>query len=108
MNDSWMKYASNPKGFTVKKWLSSLLESRYAPFDNIAERIGMSLVTDQDLKEFGQLLSTIYECGYLRAMQQTKKQLDEMGIKVRIVNNPQSLKSGDTGEGEQETKKPED
>lgn len=108
MNNAFMKYASNPKGFTIRRWLLDLLENRYAPFDNIVERIGSSLVTEQDLKEFGGLVTAIYERGYLRAMEQTKKQLDEMGVKVRIVSADQSLKSGDMGEGEQDIKKPPD
>lgn len=106
MNNSFMKYASNPKGFTIKKWLIELLEGRYVPFDDLVERLGASLVTDKDLEGFGQLVNTIYECGYLRAMNQCKKQLDEMGVKVRVVSATQSLKSGEVGDGEQDTKKP--
>lgn len=108
MNSSFAKYASNPRAYTIRKWLLELMESRYTPFDNLVERVGASLVTDLDLKEFGQLVSAVYECGYLRAMNQCKAQLDELGIKVRVVPASQSLKSGETGEGEQETTKPPD
>lgn len=103
-----MKYASNPKGFTLKRWLIELLEARYTPFDDLVERLGAALVTDRDLQGFGQLIMTVYECGYLRAMNQCKKQLDEMGVKVKIVAADQSLKSGEIVDGEQETKKPPD
>ena len=108
MNNAFMKYASNPKGFAIKKWLIGLLETRYTPFDDLAERLGASLITDKDLREFGELINTIYECGYLRAMEQCKLQLDEMGVKVKVVRADQSLISGELGEGEQETTTPPD
>jgi len=108
MNSNFAKYASNPKAFTIRKWLLELMESRYTPFENLVERVGASLVTDQDLKEFGQLVASIYECGYLRAMNQCKNQLDELGIKVKVVPANQSLKSGEIGEGEQDATKPPD
>jgi hypothetical protein len=106
MNQNFMKYASNPKGFTIKKWLAELLENKYTPFDDLIERIGMSLVTDNDLQSFGKLVTTIYESGYLRAMNQCKKNLDDMGIKVKVVPADQSLKSGEMVEGEHETRNP--
>ena len=84
--NNFLKYASNPKAFTVKKWLHQILENKYHNYESLAERVSTSLVTDKDLEEFGKLLADLYEAGFLKAMNQYKEQMDNLGIKVKIMS----------------------
>lgn len=84
MNNNFMKYASNPKSFTLKKWFSDILKEDHLKHDLIIERISHSLVTDKDLQDFGTLISEIYKTGYFKAVNEYKDKLEDMGIKTVI------------------------
>lgn len=73
---------ANPRSYTAKRWVSDLLQERYAEHDQIVERIATSLVTTKDLQDFGNLLSQIYEVGYRKAIDDNKKQLEKLGYNV--------------------------
>ncbi len=103
MNGNWLKYASNPRAFTIRKWLGELIGIKCEDYRDLTDRLGPALVTDKDVQEFGNMLSSIYEAGYLKAMLKMKDQLDEMGVHVKVVR-AQSEKSGEIVEGEQESK----
>jgi hypothetical protein len=75
----------NPRGAAAKKWLSELLKDRYPNHDQIVERISNVIVTDQDMQNFGKLAVDLYEVGYIKCMNDYKRKLDELGIKVSIV-----------------------
>lgn len=85
MNPAYMKYMSNPKGYTLKKWFSELLKDKYPPHDAVVERVGTSLVTDKDLKDFGKVMTDVYEAGYMKAINDYKEQFEKMGLKINIV-----------------------
>jgi hypothetical protein len=44
-----------------------------------------NVVTEQDAKEFAQLLADVYEMGFLRATNQYREHLEKMGYKLSIV-----------------------
>jgi energy-converting hydrogenase A subunit M len=79
-----LRYAMNPKAFTLRKWLSELLKEQYTPHDDVIERIATSLATDKDLEDFGKFIMKIYECAYLRAVKDYKEQAEKLGLKVVI------------------------
>lgn len=84
-----MRYMSNPRAFTLKKWFYELLHINYATHDSIIERVSTSLVTEKDLDEFGKLIGQVYETGYRKAVDDCRKQFEDMGLKVQVVP-PQS------------------
>ncbi len=92
MNDDFSNYVANPRAFAVKRWLSEFLKDRYHKHEDLAERISISLVTQEDLTNFGKLLTDLFELGYLKAVNDYKDQLKKHGITVKIV--PDQLKSG--------------
>ena len=98
IDNNMLRYASNPRGFALKKWLSQLLEKKYPPHDTIVERVGMSLTTDSDLKDFGKLIGEVYQSGYAKAINDYKKEVEKLGIKINIVPQLQE-KSGDISDG---------
>ena len=80
-----MDYASNPRGWQLKKTMYEFLKHRYAENEDIIERIGHQLVTDKDAKAFMKLMMDVYETGYVTAVDQHKEQLAKIGVKVSIV-----------------------
>ena len=101
MDSNMLRYASNPRGFALKRWFAQILADKYSPHDNIVERVGMALVTENDLKDFGKLLGQVYEAGYMKAINDYKHQVEKMGIKVKVV--PTQEKSGEMSDGIAET-----
>jgi hypothetical protein len=85
-NSNFIKYASNPRAFTLKQWLAQILNNRYPEYDNLMERVATSLVTDKDMEEFGKVLMTIYETGYYKAVRDYKQECQKLGITVNVVN----------------------
>lgn len=84
--NNFVKYVSNPKAFTLKKWFYDLLKINYSSHDTIIERIATSLTTDKDLEDFGKLISQIYETGFRKAIEEYAKEAEKVGLKVNIVN----------------------
>lgn len=82
--ESFMKYVSNPRAFTLKKWLIEMLKEDYVSHDDIVDRVSTVLVTDTDLKELGALLSQIYDKAYRNAINDYKAEAEKLGIKVNI------------------------
>jgi hypothetical protein len=87
-NSNYIKYLSNPKGFTMKKWFYDLLGLEYAGHDAIIERVATSLTTQQDLEDFGKLIGQVYEKGYRKAIDDYKKEAERVGLKVSVVAPP--------------------
>lgn len=83
-DNNFLKYMSNPRSFTLKKWLIELLQERYVPHDTIVERVSTSLATDQDVTDFGSLITQIYESGYRKAVEDYRSQMEQLGIKVTV------------------------
>jgi hypothetical protein len=82
---NFVKYASNPKAFTLKKWFYDLLKMNYSSHDAIIERVATSLTTDKDLEDFGKLVGQIFEMGFRKAIDEYAKEAEKMGLKVTIV-----------------------
>lgn len=78
---------SNPKAFTLKKWFYDLLGISYSSHDQIIERVATSLATDKDVEDFGKLVGQVYQCGYKKAVEDYQSQLEELGLKIKIVDN---------------------
>jgi len=86
-NSNFIRYMSNPKSFTLKKWFYELLKLDYTEHDTIIERIATSLTTQKDLEDFGKLVGQVYEIGYKKAVADYREQFEKMGLKVHIVPN---------------------
>lgn len=79
---------SNPRAFTLRKWFYELLKIDYVAHDTIIERISSALVTERDVEDFGKLIGQVYEKGYRKAVDDYRKQVEDMGLKVSIVAPP--------------------
>lgn len=80
-----IKYMSNPRAFTLRKWFYDLLKVNYVDHDPIIERVGTSLTTQKDLEDFGKLIGQVYDTGYRKAVEDYKKEIEKLGLKVQVV-----------------------
>lgn len=79
-----MDYLTNPKLNYLKQTMFEVLKEYYGKNEQIIERVGSSLVTDSDLKGFFEMVADIYQKGYLKAIDDHKEQLKNMGLEARI------------------------
>lgn len=83
-----MKYLSNPKSYTMKRWFYDLLGIDYASHDTIIERVAVSLTTQQDLEDFGKLIGQVFEKGYRKAIEDYGKEAEKLGLRIKVVPPP--------------------
>lgn len=81
---NYASYMSNPKAFTLKKWFYDLLGRDYPPHETVIERISTSLTTQQDMEDFGKLVTQIYQTAYKKAVDDYKGQVEKLGIRVTM------------------------
>lgn len=81
---SFVQYMANPRAFTLKKWFYELLKEKYPQYEVIIERVGISMVTDHDLEEFGKLVMDVFTTGYLKAVNDYKDQAEKLGFKIKV------------------------
>jgi len=55
------------------------------PYDELFTRLGSSLVTDNDLKVFGEMINEVLGIGYRKAVEDYREQLKKMGIEVSLI-----------------------
>ena len=77
---------SNPKAFTLKKWFVELLGHNYPLHDDIVERVATSLATESDMKQFGSLITAVFEKGYRKAVDDYKGQVEKLGLRITIAS----------------------
>lgn len=77
-------FVSNNRNSYFKKYIFEILKSRFTKNERIVERIMHSL-TDTELKDFGSLVSDIYETAYLKCVEDHRKSLENIGYKVNVV-----------------------
>ena len=70
----------------VRKYLSEILKDRYVKNQDIVERIVSVVITQRDLQEFGRLIADIYEVGFLKAVDDYRHVLGDMGREVKITS----------------------
>jgi len=85
-NNEYSKYIANPRLYTLKKWFYELLGLSYSNHDTIIERISGSLTTQKDIEDFGKLVGQVYEIGYRKAIEDYKKEVEKLGMKIEIVS----------------------
>jgi hypothetical protein len=82
---NWMDLMTNPRGLMLKQFAAQLLEDRYPKYNELMERLSAVLVTDGDMEAFSKMLVDLFEKGYLRAVDDHRSRLAEMGIKSTVV-----------------------
>jgi hypothetical protein len=82
---SWVEYMSNPRSHYIKQSMFQVLKERYSQNEQIIERLGVSLLTEGDCKDFLKLVTDIYETAYMKAVNDHREQLQKIGLTAKIV-----------------------
>jgi hypothetical protein len=69
-----------------------ILQDRYPKHDEFLERIASSFQTEADIKSFNSLVADLYEMGYLKATNDHRKTLKELGYSTQVVPQPERPK----------------
>lgn len=69
---------------TAKKYVFDILQEKYEKNESIIERLSHYLATEKDVREFINLFVDSYEKGYLKAVDDYRDKLREMGYDVHI------------------------
>jgi hypothetical protein len=85
MSNGLMSLFSNPQTHFIKKTMFELLRDRYAKHEQIVERISHSMVTEKDTKDFLQMMVDIYEIGFMKAVEEQREKLAQLGYDVKIT-----------------------
>lgn len=84
-NGNWFNFMSNPMAHYIKKSMFELLKERYGKHEQIIDRIGNSLTTEKDMKDFISMMIDTYEVGFVRAIDEQRDKLEKLGLGVRIT-----------------------
>jgi hypothetical protein len=68
----------------LHSYMHQFLGVRYDRNQDIIERIGHTLVTEADFKNFMALSVDLYESGFMRAVDEYQQKLSKLGIKVEV------------------------
>lgn len=85
MNNNWAQFMQNPRGIALKKFMVEAMGDKANPYDDLLTRLGTSLVTDNDLKIFGEMINDILGIGYRKAVEDYRSQLNKLGIEVSLI-----------------------
>ncbi|NIQ14597.1 MAG: hypothetical protein GTO02_09405 [Candidatus Dadabacteria bacterium] len=75
----------NPKGIALKKFMVQAMGDKANPYDDLITRLGTSIVTDTDLKIFGEMVNDLLSIGYNKAVDDYRQQLNKLGIEVSLI-----------------------
>lgn len=84
VDQNWLRYISNPRLVTTKQYMLDLLKDRYQHHESVLDRLIASFQTDKDMEDFIQMQVSLYEVGYMKAVNDYRKQLEAAGIKVTV------------------------
>lgn len=71
----------------VHRHLYELLKEKYPQHSNIISRMTHYMVTENDVREFTNLVGDLYECAYTKALKDYHSQLEAAGYKITLSYN---------------------
>jgi len=77
----------NPKGLVIKKFMQQVIGDQVFPYDDLLTRLGSVLITDNDIKIFGEMINEVLATGYRKAVEDYKAQLSKLGIEVNMLKH---------------------
>lgn len=85
MNNQWAQMMQNPRGVALKKFMSQVMGSKAGVYDELLTRLSASIVTDNDLKIFGEMINDILGIGYRKAIDDYRDQIKQLGLEVSLI-----------------------
>jgi hypothetical protein len=90
-----MQMLANQHAFALKKYSFEMLKERYPDNEEILTRLCSSLVTESDMQAFAKLMVDLYECGFMRCLDENKSAMEAVGYKMTITPPKQNPEEGE-------------
>jgi hypothetical protein len=90
---SWFDFLRNPNEIYIKKYIFDILQEKYGKHEKFVEQFSKKITSKEELEDFGKLIAEIYECGFLKAFNDYKKQIEKFGYKIEIGASPTEQKN---------------
>ena len=71
----------------TKKYVFDMLQEHYIKHEKMIDRLSHYLITEEDVKEFCEIIAAAYSQGYLKAVNDYKEQLRKIGYDVSIKSS---------------------
>lgn len=69
----------------AQKYCHKLLgDARYPKYHELMQRISSQIITQKDALDFATMLAEIYEVGFLKAVEDYKKEVEKHGFKIEF------------------------
>jgi hypothetical protein len=82
---NWMDLLSNPRGAAVKNYMLQLLGAeKYQKHQSFIERLAVNLQTQSDLEDFANIMVSIFESGYFKALNDYKDKFEKLGYNITV------------------------
>jgi hypothetical protein len=88
--DNWSQLMQNPRGMVLKRFMLQILGNKVGEYDELLTRISTTVITDGDLKSFGDMINAVLAVGYRKAVDDYKDQLSKLGIGVNLISQQNS------------------
>jgi len=62
-----------------------VIGNKAASYDDLFTRLGTAIVTDNDLKVFGEMINDVLSTGYRKAIEDYRTQLEKLGMVVSLI-----------------------
>lgn len=78
-------YFANHLTNGMKKFVHDLIGvDRYLPHEEVVENIANLIKNEKEYKKIGELFAEIFEAGYMKSVEDHKKELEKYGLKVNL------------------------
>lgn len=86
-------YFANHLSHGMKRFVHDLIgASRYLPHEDTIENIANLIKNEKEYKKIGELFVEVFEAGYMKSVEDHKKELEKYGLKVNLkLTNQKNL-----------------
>ena len=81
----WIEAMLNARSMQLKRTMFQMLQERYQRNEQIIDRIGSQLTSENDITAFYKLLTDVYEAAYMKSVADHSQKLSEMGLVAKIT-----------------------
>lgn len=83
-----LEHLSNPFRYGIKRHLFEILKYRFSENEESIDRLSSAIKTKKDFEDFGKLIMSVYEAGYMRSTEDHRDGLAKLGFQA-ILEPPQ-------------------
>lgn len=75
---------TNPYKSSIVKYAQELLGTKFPKYQAVLIRAAANMVTNEDATNFSRMMVDLYEAGFMKAVNDYKKQVEAHGLRVSV------------------------